>query len=109
MVCQIALDAGPSEASLLELTRAKSHLHNWLKAEADLWKQRSKIKWLQDEDRNTNFFHQSTKFRGIFNRIDKISENGSTYTEEVQIREQAELFFSNLFQSPPITPSETLF
>lgn len=101
---QLAFDAAPSEASLLNLNTAKSSLHNWLKAESDLWKQRSKNGWLQDGDRNTKFFHQSAKFKGIFNRIDRIYVDDKTFPEEGQIRDQAVLFFSNLMQSPPITP-----
>lgn len=107
--CQQALDVAPSESSLLEPNRAKSSLHNWLKIESDLWKQRSKIRWLQDGDRNTKFFHQSAKSKGVLNRIDKISINDSTFSDEGQIRDQAMLFFSNWLQSPPTTPSEYLF
>lgn len=104
-----ALDANPSESSLLDLSSAKSSLHNLLKTELDLWRQRSKIRWLQDGDRNTKFFHISAKPRGIFNRIDRISVDDNLFVDEDNIRDQAELYFSNLMQSHPITPNEVLF
>lgn len=107
--CQQALDVNPSEANLLELNSAKSSLQNWLKAESVLWKQRSKVRWLLDGDRNTKFFHHSAKSRGTVNRIDRISVGNSSFTEGGLIREQAVGYFSNLMQATPIIPSESLF
>lgn len=94
LVCQHSLDANPSEASHLELNSAKFSLHNCLKAESDLWRPWSKIRWLQDGDRNTKFFRGG--FKGIVNCIDRISVDGTLFVEEGQVRDQAKLYFSNL-------------
>ena len=56
MGLQTAFDDTHYDSILSDLNSAKSNLHNWLNAELVHWKQRAKIKWLQDGDRNTTFF-----------------------------------------------------
>lgn len=64
------------------------------------WQQRAKRHWLQEGDKNTSFFHQSTKNRRIHNLIDKITdEYGVTHTREHKIEACAVNFFSSLFTS----------
>ena len=109
MDLQTAFDNNPCDPILLDLNSAKSDLHNWLKAESDHWKQRAKISWLQDGDRNTTFFHLSAKSRGISNRIDNISEGGTIFEEEEQIRDEATKFFSIFLKSSPSHINEGLF
>ena len=108
MDLQTAFADCPCAFILLDFNSAKFDLHNWLNAESVLWKQRAKIRWLQDGDRNTTFFHLFEKPRGIRNRIDSISEAGMLFEEEVQIRDQATLFFSNLLKSFPGHINEAL-
>lgn len=94
---------------LMTLTSAKYVLHNWLLVESAHWKQKAKISWLEDGDRNTRFFHLSAKSRSLCNQIDGITVGGNLFEDEVAIRDQASLFFSKLFQSLPSTPDESLF
>ena len=81
---------------------AKASLHNWLNVESTQWKQRAKVKWLQDRDRSTKFYHLSAKAKGIKTRIDKVKVDGILYEEGNQIKYQASSFFSNLFQTDPV-------
>ena len=62
---QTLYDSNPSKPPLLALNSSKSSLHNWLKAESVYWKQKSKIRWLKDGDRNTEFFHLSAITRSM--------------------------------------------
>ena len=69
----------------------------------------AKVKWLQDGDRNTKFFHLSAKSKGICNRIDKINVECTIYEDDNQIKDQAASFFSNVFQADTVIPDEDLF
>ena len=105
---ELAFESNPSDSFLRDLNLAKSSLHNWLKAKSTHWKQRAKVKWLQDGDRNTKFFHLSAKSKGICNRIDKINVECTIYEDDNQIKDQA-ASFSNVFQADTVIPDEDLF
>lgn len=47
-------------------------LKKWLNIEASIYKQNSRIKWLQDGYENSNYFHAHMKARSSRNRIDKL-------------------------------------
>ena len=106
---QSLYDSNPSESLQLDLTTRKSNMHNWLNVESVHWKQKSKIRWLKDGDRNTKFIHMSAKSRNSVNRIDRISIDGIIIDDAKQIRNEACSFFSNLLQSSFIVPDEALF
>eukprot|EP00268_Persea_americana_P007340 TRINITY_DN12726_c0_g1_i4.p1 TRINITY_DN12726_c0_g1~~TRINITY_DN12726_c0_g1_i4.p1 ORF type:complete len:100 (-),score=20.69 TRINITY_DN12726_c0_g1_i4:291-590(-) len=84
---QAAFEAQPSDSLLKELNLAKASLHNWLNAESTHWKQRAKIEWLHEGDRNTKFFHISAKAKGIRNRIDKIKVDGTLFEDGSLIKD----------------------
>ena len=109
LVKEAAFEEQPSDNLLRALNQAKASLHNWLNMESTHWKQRAKVKWLQDGDRNTKFFHLSTKAKGIKNHIDKVKVDGILYEEGNQIKDQATSFFSSLFQEDQVIPEEDLF
>lgn len=69
LASQNSYDINPSDSLLVEMNTVKSILHNWLNAETVHWKQKAKVRWLQDGYRNTTFFHLSAKSRGTQNRI----------------------------------------
>lgn len=43
----------------LQLMQCRDQYKVWLDREEALWRQKLRIKWLQDGDGNTNFFHAS--------------------------------------------------
>lgn len=64
------------------------------------WKQRSRVKWLNQGDRNSKFFHQSTLDRRRRNKILKIRDEGGQWIEEESgIISEIHTFFSTLFSS----------
>lgn len=94
---------------MLALNSSKSFLHNCLTTEVVHWKQKFKIRWLQDGDKNTKFFHFFAKSRSSINRIDIISVDGNVIEDAEEIRVQACSFFSNLMQSSSSVPDKALF
>ena len=50
----------------------KTLLWSLYRAEEQAWQQKSRVKWLQEEDRNTKFFHLMASLRRKVNYIDKL-------------------------------------
>lgn len=70
-------------------------------AEEELyWRQRSRILWLQQGDRNSSFFHAVTRGRKTVNSFSVIeSETGETVHGEEQITKTISQFYQALFSS----------
>lgn len=65
-------------------------------------RQRSRVDWLKEGDRNTAFFHARASARRRTNRIKSlIKEDGSKCTDQEGIKRMAGLFYDNLFTSEP--------
>ncbi|KAM2244521.1 hypothetical protein ACFXTI_005579 [Malus domestica] len=79
----------------------KSRLLDQLLAqEESVWKQRSRIKWLQDGDANTKFFHQSTMQRRRRNQVMKLKMEDGRWEEKPQrIKQLVDDYFLHLFTS----------
>ncbi|CAM8888030.1 unnamed protein product [Rhodiola kirilowii] len=75
-------------------------LEEWLAREELLWRQRSRVEWLNEGDLNTKFFHQRASHRRKKNSIQKIQgDDGEWITEEVSICDKAVRFYESLFKS----------
>lgn len=106
---QIDMDSSPSEITSLALAEAKFSLHNLLQAEGTHWKQKSRVKWLVEGNKNTRFFHLSAKIRGSGSTIDRISLNDRTLESPQDIKGAAVQYFASTFQAPPTSISKLLF
>lgn len=71
-----------------------------LAREENFWKQKSRENWLESGDKNTKFFHNSTKHRRLVNRITKIkTKSGApSYSLDVICAEAIE-YFMNIFNN----------
>ena len=64
------------------------------------WKQKSRANWLREGDRNTKFFHATTKQRRARNRVLKLRRTNGTWAETDDDLEQvATGYFQTLFTS----------
>lgn len=97
-LCQDLLDAGPSDSLFQDLSDAKS-LHNWLQTKESHRRQKSRIRWLNEDDSNAAFFHAYTKSRGAVNRIDKILFEGNWVVDPKEIQNLAVDHLSSMAQS----------
>ncbi|XP_012853795.1 PREDICTED: uncharacterized protein LOC105973319 [Erythranthe guttata] len=82
----------------------KSRLHNELEhLYGDLdtyWKQRSRIQWVQEGDRNTSFFHAKASTRKRANHIGGIEDNfGEWKTKPSDIEKVITEYFGKIFHS----------
>ncbi|XP_078168461.1 uncharacterized protein LOC144562967 [Carex rostrata] len=76
-------------------------LSEYHQAERDLedyWRQRSRIQWHNEGDRNTNFFHTIATSRRRRNMITQVhTDNGTVATDETTIRREFVQYFKNIY------------
>ncbi|XP_059076363.1 uncharacterized protein LOC131875739 [Cryptomeria japonica] len=83
--------------------RLQHGLEEWELREEIFWKQKSRIDWLQEGDRNTAFFHNSVKARRQGNSISSlVSQDGAQLSSSADISREAVNYFSNLFSREDI-------
>lgn len=83
-----------------EVRRIEKDLRIANKEEKAYWRVESRVQWLNEGDKNTNFFHAQTMKRWRFNQIRGLEEeNGIWHESEVGICSIAVSYFSELFQS----------
>lgn len=88
-------DQNPNQDRILEL---KQLLQTAYAEEEAFWRQRSRIQWLNEGDRNSNFFHAVTRGRRARNRFSVIeNEAGHAFYEEDQIVDAFVTFYRQLF------------
>ena len=64
------------------MKQVRVELNYWLEKEADMWRQRSRITWLQSRDRNTGFFHAKASARHKKNSIEGIMDANEAWHED---------------------------
>ncbi|CAA7045965.1 unnamed protein product [Microthlaspi erraticum] len=97
-------------ATTEEISEATKELHEALRSEELFWKQKSRVLWLREGDRNSKFFHAATKQRRARNRITSlIDEQGQREENEEGIVAIATRYFRGLFEtSNPVEIEATL-
>lgn len=70
-----------------------------MEREEIMWKQRSRVAWLKDGDRNTKFFHPKSSNHQRRNRITPLKDNEGAWIERDQLYEHIVSYFINLFSA----------
>lgn len=99
---QATLDELLSAASpdLPRIEAVTKTLNDAYREEEAFWRQRSRIQWLKNGDRNTGFFHAATRQRRMQNSFSVLEdENGVAVFEEKQIATVIADFYKGLFTS----------
>ena len=93
-----------------EVLNLKWNLCSAFREEEIYWKQKSRVLWLKEGDRNTKFIHAATKqWRGR-NHIIKLRNSAGGWVEDDEgINQVATTYFQNLFTtSSPGDPEDVL-
>ena len=61
------------------------------------WRQKSRVKWLREGDKNTRFVHRVANSNHRTNSIDRLSIDGPLTTDQIGIGEGLVNFYSNFF------------
>lgn len=88
----------PADTSEIKNTYAR--LDEILLREELMWLQRSRISWLREGDRNTNFFHRKASARAKKNKIRRLKKRDGSYTENAddEMKVAALDFFRRLYK-----------
>ena len=83
-----------------EIRDLKKKINEILTREEIMWKQRSRVEWLRNGDRNTKLFHASASQRRRKNRIDGVMDSEGVWHDEEGETEAIILdYFKNIFKS----------
>ncbi|XP_048613347.1 uncharacterized protein LOC125587196 [Brassica napus] len=87
-------------ATTEEIAAALKELSDSLKAKEMFWKQKSRVFWLREGDKNTKFFHALTKQRRARNKITQLLDaNGNIVEDEEGLVAIATSYFRQIFES----------
>lgn len=93
---QLSLDQFNERLAEEEIIKL-DELNQALDTEEAFFKQKARVSWLKDGDRNTKNFHATLTERRARKTIRRIKdESGTMLTREANIKRQAELYFINL-------------
>lgn len=99
---QEVFEAPITAASSLESVQLHLKLDGLLQQDYDYWKQRAKILWLSDGDRNTKYFHQKASNRRKKNTIKGLFDShGVWHDSENGIENVVLQYFDNMFKAGP--------
>ena len=87
-------------ATTEQIAAALKELSDALKAEEMFWKQKSKVFWLWEGDKNTKYFHALTKQRRARNKITQLLDaEGNIVEDEEGLVAIATSYFRQIFES----------
>ncbi|XP_077251856.1 uncharacterized protein LOC143891093 [Tasmannia lanceolata] len=100
------------EADRVDLGGAKEEHKGIVLREEISWKQKSRVKWLIEGDRNSAYFHAMTSARWRSNRISVLNVEGSMINDKEGISCAILDFYGSLYSSEDITrpiPEDVVF
>ena len=88
------------DATSEEIRDALKELSTSLKVEEMFWRQKSRVLWFREGDRNSKYFHALVKQRRARNRITQLlDENGHVVEDEEELVAIATSYFRQIFES----------
>ncbi|XP_049388501.1 uncharacterized protein LOC125852861 [Solanum stenotomum] len=68
------LEVQPTQANRAELSKMEAELRKYLSIEEEYWRQKAGMKWFQEGDRNTKFFHSYVRGRRKKLHLERIKD-----------------------------------
>jgi hypothetical protein len=88
------------QARLAERNEIRKELNHLISQEEIYWRQRSRISWMKDGDRNTKFFHECASQRKRKNEISYLrNQHGDWVSDKSEMEGIVHNYFHNLFTS----------
>ena len=75
----------------------QTELEKTLRLDEISWRQKSRIKWLKEGDKNTKFFHRIANANRRKNFIDHMCQGGETWESQEEIRKGIVKFYKGLY------------
>ncbi|XP_059310078.1 uncharacterized protein LOC132061246 [Lycium ferocissimum] len=97
-VKELQFQNNASKENRMRLHQAQAELTKFLHLKEEYWKQKAGMKWFNDGDRNTKFFHSYVRGRRNKLTLKRIQDPTGTWLEnEVDIGSEAIRFFKSQF------------
>ncbi|GMI90851.1 hypothetical protein HRI_002754400 [Hibiscus trionum] len=90
---QQMLVSGVDQTSLSELQQWRKVLWEKYRRDEREWHQKSRVRWFNEGDKNSKFFHLSATVRRCRNRVVALENNGKIYSDPKQIAREFLEFF----------------
>ncbi|GER44467.1 retrotransposon protein [Striga asiatica] len=102
------LDSSPENRTAMRRCHAEYQLR--LLMEEDFWNQKAAVRWVAEGECNTKYFQGFVRQKRVKSYIHCIEDNGSSLTQEFEIRESAVTHFQSLFTSDRVllTPPDAV-
>nr|XP_027083663.1 uncharacterized protein LOC113705962 [Coffea arabica] len=109
-LAEVRVESDDSDAARVHLHLAKGQLRAAMRVEELFWKQKARVRWLQEGDRNTKFFHSVVKNRRVRSVIHRIRNGQGEWVESDDgIGAEAIRYFEGLFTDQrPASSSDLL-
>jgi len=88
---------GISDSLLEQQKAAHIQLENALKIEEDFWREKSKVKWHSNGDRNTKYFQRLAKINNSSKLINNLMSGDNMITNPEEISSRITNHFKNIF------------
>lgn len=96
-----------TEENEVEIKKVEGELDELLACEETWWSQRSWATWLDNGDKNTNFFYKKASQRRDRDWVDSIRDDaGVWYYEEEEIAKVVTCYFQDLFEVDNLTGTD---
>uniref|UniRef100_M0ZKV5 Non-LTR retroelement reverse transcriptase n=1 Tax=Solanum tuberosum TaxID=4113 RepID=M0ZKV5_SOLTU len=89
-----------TEEEIQQKTNLASTYEQVAKNEEIRWRQRSRIQWLKQRDKNTKFFHRVATSQKRYNSIESLLVDGCNTNDPSVIKETIKSFYQNLYTEP---------